>query len=90
MAQADASLIGRNPAVRRIVPVIAHHEIMSGRNFENLGIVVVSGVALNLDDRVVDTAGQGFLKAGSRFRCPFKPSVCALVIGSRGTISPLM
>src|SRR5215831_14194697 len=51
-----APLVGRNAAICRIVAVITHHKVISGRNFENLGVAVKSAVALNLDDCVLDAA----------------------------------
>src|SRR5215470_12239541 len=44
-----APLVGRNTTVCRIVTVITHHKIVSGRNLEDLGVAVNSAVALKLD-----------------------------------------
>ena len=55
---ADAALVAGEPRVARIVAIVAHHEIVAGRNLVDLGVVEGAVVAVDLDDFVFDAARQ--------------------------------
>src|SRR5580704_5904780 len=53
---ADPALIAGKPRIARIVPIVAHHEIMARRHFVHLRVVEGSIVAVDLDDPVLYAA----------------------------------
>src|SRR5271166_3830027 len=55
---ADAALVAGEAGIARIVAIVAHHEIVPRRDLVDLGVVEGAVVAVDLDDLMLDAAGQ--------------------------------